>query len=344
MSDQTLNLALPYILPSQAQKHVPHNEALQKLDVLTQLCIAQLLASPPPAPDEAVCYAVDTGATGDWTGRDGHLAFLQDGLWTFLQPKQGWRAWFAETSRLHIFEGGEWVAYDPIGIPPFFGINATADTTNRLTVSSGASLFTHAGNDHQMKINKASQADTASLLFQSGWSGRAEFGLAGSDSFEIKVSLDGSIWTTAMEIGGDGAVHMPARPLVRAALGGGVQTPATGTQTGFTTMPVAQGGFALGAAVPGGAGDRLVVPATGPYLVTLKVSADPVGSFSVTALANGTTPLAVIEDNDPATTAYTSTATGLVMLEQGDWISLLHTGSTPLDFSDGKTELSLIML
>lgn len=75
--------------------------------MLMQLCIAQILASPPSAADEAVCYAVDTGATGEWTGRDGHLAFLQDGLWTFLQPKEGWRAWFAETSRLHIFEGGE---------------------------------------------------------------------------------------------------------------------------------------------------------------------------------------------------------------------------------------------
>ena len=87
-----------------------------------------------------------------------------------------------------------------------------------------------------------------------------------------------------------------------------------------------------------------MVPATGPYLVALKVSADPAGSFSVTALANGTAPIAIIEDNDPATTAYTSMATGLVMLEQGDWISLLHTGSTPLDFSGSKTELSLIML
>lgn len=96
------------------------------------------------------------------------------------------------------------MAYDPIGIPPFFGINATADRTNRLTVASGASLFDHAGNDHQMKINKASEADTASLLFQSGWSSCAELGLAGSDSFEIKVSPNGSIWTTALEIGGDG--------------------------------------------------------------------------------------------------------------------------------------------
>lgn len=344
MSDQTINLALPYILPSQAQKHVPHNEALQKLDVLMQLCVAGTLTEPPYAPDEAVCYEVAIGATDAWSGRDGQLAFLQDGLWIFLQPRSGWRAWFAETARLNIYTDGAWAPYDPIGIPPFFGINATADEVNRLAVSSGASLFNHAGSGHQMKINKASAADTASLLFQSAWSGRAEFGLAGSDTFGIKVSPDGSAWTTALWIGGDGTVHMPARPLVRATLGGGIMAPVTGTQTGFTDLPVVQGGFTLGPAVPGGAGNRLVVPATGPYLVALKVLADPSGGFSVTALANEITPLAVIEDNDPATAAYTSTAIGLVMLAEGDTISLMHTGSTPLDFGSGKTELSMALL
>lgn len=34
MSDQTNNLALPYILPSQAHKHVTRNEALQRLDAI----------------------------------------------------------------------------------------------------------------------------------------------------------------------------------------------------------------------------------------------------------------------------------------------------------------------
>lgn len=344
MSDQTINLALPYILPSQAQKHVTHNEALQKLDVLTQLSVAQTLTSPPAAPDEAICYEVGEGAADEWAGRDGHLAFLQDGSWVFLQPREGWRAWFTETGRLNIYKDGEWTPHDPVGIPPFFGVNATADTTNRLVVSSGASLFNHAGNGHQMKINKASADDTASLLFQSGWSGRAEFGLAGSDRFEIRVSPDGSGWTTAVSIGGDGAVHMPARPLVRATLGGGVMTPAAGSQTGFTEISVVQGGFSLGTAVPGGAGNRLVVPATGPYLVALKISADPAGSFSVSAMANGTAPLATIADDDAAAAAYTGTAIGLAMLEQGDWISLQHAGSTPLDFGDGKTELSLVML
>jgi hypothetical protein len=32
--DQTPNLKLPYILPSQAQKHVTHNEALRLLDAV----------------------------------------------------------------------------------------------------------------------------------------------------------------------------------------------------------------------------------------------------------------------------------------------------------------------
>lgn len=39
MSETPANLDLPYILPSQAQKHVTHNEALQRLDAVTQLTV-----------------------------------------------------------------------------------------------------------------------------------------------------------------------------------------------------------------------------------------------------------------------------------------------------------------
>src|SRR5207244_11572668 len=42
------------------------------------------------------------------------------------------------------------------------GINATADTTNRLAVKSAASLLDNVGNGHQQKINKAAAGDTAS--------------------------------------------------------------------------------------------------------------------------------------------------------------------------------------
>ncbi|UWU13073.1 DUF2793 domain-containing protein [Rhizobium sullae] len=37
MSDESTNLALPYILPSQSEKDVTHNEALQRLDAVVQV-------------------------------------------------------------------------------------------------------------------------------------------------------------------------------------------------------------------------------------------------------------------------------------------------------------------
>jgi hypothetical protein len=90
------------------------------------------------------------------------------------------------------------------------GINATADTTNRLSVSSPVTLLNHDGSDYQLKMNKASETDTVSLLYQTGFSGCAELGLAGSDDLSIKVSADGSTWTEAMRTDLDtGLVSMP---------------------------------------------------------------------------------------------------------------------------------------
>lgn len=37
--DKTQNLNLPYILPSQAQKHVTHNEAIRALDAMLHLAV-----------------------------------------------------------------------------------------------------------------------------------------------------------------------------------------------------------------------------------------------------------------------------------------------------------------
>jgi hypothetical protein len=90
------------------------------------------------------------------------------------------------------------------------GINATADATNRLAVSSLASLFNHEGNGHQVKVNKAAAADTASFLFQTAFAGRAEMGTTGDDDFHFKVSADGAAWKEALVIDrATGAVSFP---------------------------------------------------------------------------------------------------------------------------------------
>ncbi|KQV38119.1 MULTISPECIES: DUF2793 domain-containing protein [unclassified Rhizobium] len=343
MSETTANLEMPYILPSQAQKHVTHNEALQRLDAVTQLTITASLATPPATPAEGDCYFVAASPTGAFSGKSGKLAFRQDGSWIFITPKRGWRAWFVADDSLKIHDGSGFAAYDALATHAVFGINTSADATNRLAVSADATLLTHDGDDHRLKINKAGPTDTASLLFQSGWSGRAEMGLAGNDAFSIKVSGDGSTWQEALTVGAAGRVLMPNRPLARATRGGGLVTPSSGSQTGFSTFAINQGGFSLGASVAGG-GNRLIIPETAPYLVCLSVEANPAGAFSVDARVNGTTTIASVRDNDAATASYNMTAIGLAMLTAGDWLVLEHTGSTPIDFGLGKTEISLVML
>lgn len=86
------------------------------------------------------------------------------------------------------------------------GINTTADSVNRLSARSEAVLFSAIDaasggiGDIQFKINKETATDTASLLFQTGFSGRAEMGLAGNDDWRIKVSADGAAWQDAIEV------------------------------------------------------------------------------------------------------------------------------------------------
>lgn len=212
--EQSANLQIPYIMPSQAQKHVTHNEAIRVLDALVQLSVVDRdLSTPPGSPAEGSRYLVATGGTGAWAGRDGMVAAWQDGAWAFLAPKAGWLLWIADEDRLIGFDGAAWIdaAVHSVNPAPLVGVNAIADAANRLAVKSPASLFDEETGDHRLKINKASAGDTASLVFQSGYSGRAEFGLAGDDDWHVKVSADGAAWTEALTIDRtSGRVRLPA--------------------------------------------------------------------------------------------------------------------------------------
>jgi hypothetical protein len=202
MSETSPILGPPYIQPSQAQKHVTHNEAIRTLDGIVQLTLTEIDATTPPGvPQSDAVYALGAGAGGAWAGHDFELAFWRDTAWHFLPPLEGWLAWNKADSPFRVWNNGAWER--PAGETDnlsSIGINTTADLTNRLSVKSDATLLTHDGTDHQLKINKASSSDTASLLFQTNWSGRVEFGLSGSDDFVVKTSANGSDWTTAISV------------------------------------------------------------------------------------------------------------------------------------------------
>jgi hypothetical protein len=202
MQDQSSILSLPLIQPSQAQKHVTHNEALRILDVLVQLAVIDRdRTSPPDDPAPGDRHIVGTGATGAWSGADLRIAIWEEGGWGFLDPRPGWRAEVLSEARGLVFDGTAWAVRLPeLDNLPGLGLNTSADAVNRLAVAAPATLLTHEGAGHQLKINKAIPTDTASLLFQTGFSGRAEMGMAGNDDWSIKVSPDGDSWIEALRV------------------------------------------------------------------------------------------------------------------------------------------------
>jgi hypothetical protein len=199
MPDNTPNLSMPYILPAQAQKHVTHNEALQIIDAVGQLCLEAIGQTAPPATAaNGLVWAVGTAPTGQWFSHDNELAIRAGNGWIFVPPQEGWSAWDRSSASVRVWQDGAWETV-PISNVPGIGIGTGYDDVNRLSVFSEATLLSHAGGGHQLKINKASAIDTASLLFQTGWSGRAEMGLAGDDGFAVKVSANGTAWSDAIK-------------------------------------------------------------------------------------------------------------------------------------------------
>ena len=109
MSD-TYQFKLPFMQPSQAQKHVTFNEVAALLDAVAQLRLVSLTTTTPPAGGvDGAAYNVAAGATGDWSGQDGQVAVASNGGWLFVTPKTGWRAWVEDTNTQYFYYGGSWV-------------------------------------------------------------------------------------------------------------------------------------------------------------------------------------------------------------------------------------------
>ncbi|WP_339108525.1 DUF2793 domain-containing protein [Thioclava sp. GXIMD4216] len=223
MTDSSANLDLPFIQASQAQKHVTHNEAIDILDTLVQLSVqSRTTATPPATPSAGHRYILPQGAAGAWAGHDGAVVQWGGEAWRIYPPKTGWQAYIADEAQSVIWTGTHWAGLLSGALEvERLGVNSAADETNRLAVASDATLLTHAGTSHQLKINKALPENTASLVFQTGWSGRAEMGCAGNDAFAVKVSADGASWTTALSLSAaTGLAMMPQGAEINGPLSG----------------------------------------------------------------------------------------------------------------------------
>lgn len=217
--------ALPYIIAGQSMKHIPHNEALEAIDTLLHTAIqSRSEASPPADPSDGSLWIVAGGAGGAWAGHDGDIAQWRDNAWRFVSPLAGTTCFLLDETTFLLFTEAGWTdiasllgllrGADLGANQPLLGLNATADSANRLSVHSSSVLFSHdtsalAPNDCRIKINKGSYAGAAEISYERGYSARAITGLNGSDDFALKVSDDGMTWTEALRVdGGSGAVTL----------------------------------------------------------------------------------------------------------------------------------------
>jgi hypothetical protein len=78
------------------------------------------------------------------------------------------------------------------------GLGTAPDPNNVFSASGASALFN--GTNFNVTVNKATAGNTASLIFEDGFSGRAQIGLCSDDNFHFKVSPDGSTWLDALDI------------------------------------------------------------------------------------------------------------------------------------------------
>lgn len=103
--DTTPRLGLPYVVAAQAQKHIPINESLARLDGLVQLAVeSRSVAVQPASPANGGVWIAA------WPGPPaGTLMRFEAGAWTALTPSEGMLAWVKDENQMVAFDGAAWV-------------------------------------------------------------------------------------------------------------------------------------------------------------------------------------------------------------------------------------------
>lgn len=225
MSEQSLLLKLPFIQPSQAQKHLTHNEAINALDYLVQMsAFSRQLNTPPLDPNEGDRYIVGPNPTGPWQSATQAFAIYQDTAWRFLHPLTGWQCYLHDEKQIVLFDGATWIPTTSTSIDQL-GIGTSTDETQRFAAQTDSALWTalpeaDGGNGGIMQVmNKLAPNNDAGIAFQTNYETHALFGSFGSEYTTLKTSRDGVNFVEALSVDNEtGRVSHPQTPRFRACV------------------------------------------------------------------------------------------------------------------------------
>lgn len=197
----TANLSLPLLQPAQAQKHVTVNEALARLDGLTQLCLVSVSQTDVPvAPSDGAAYGVPEGASGSWSGHAGQVAIFVGGGWVFVPARRGWRAMVLDTGHPATFDGANW-------------------RPGALTLSPGGGALTFRSWELDVTLQSGSKVTTPTAFparsIALGVTGRVTAAITGTaTSWELGVAGDTARYGSGLGLSRNSWVNGPATPLV----------------------------------------------------------------------------------------------------------------------------------
>jgi hypothetical protein len=198
----TANLALPLVQPAQAQKHVTVNEALARIDGLSQLTLQSVSETVPPLnPQDGLAYGVPSGAVYAWAGQGGQVAIVIGGGWVFVPARRGWRAMVLDQGQTAVFDGAGW-RMGAVSLTPGGASLNMRSVELDVTLSAGASVVTPL----------AFPARSIAL----GVTGRVTAAISGTaTSWEIGVAGDSARYGTGLGLGVNAWVNGPGAPVVQ---------------------------------------------------------------------------------------------------------------------------------
>ena len=134
--------ALPFLSPGQSQKEFSVNQAHAAIDALLHLVISGESNTPPTNPVEGECWAIGSAPTGAWGSDAGKIAAYQAGVWLFVDPVEGMRAYDVTAGQLAFYSNGAWIYLGPLASPSG---GSTVDSEARTAIDEIITVLADSG-------------------------------------------------------------------------------------------------------------------------------------------------------------------------------------------------------
>ena len=126
---------LPYLVVTQAQKELTHNEAIAMIDALLHPAVQDRLSTPPlvTMADIGKCWLVDVDGAGEWQNKTDQIAVWVGGSWRFLEPTPAMRVRNLADGTDMVWDGTQWIVAPTVANPQS---GATIDVEAREAITA----------------------------------------------------------------------------------------------------------------------------------------------------------------------------------------------------------------